>query len=97
MWQTVSGAPHNRRLHRDSRRDGKFLKEDSALKNETKTVKPTLSRYEAADYLGIHVNTLDKSEIPRFRIGRRTLFRLVTLDMFVEEMERISRGPKCGK
>ena len=59
--------------------------------------KQTLTRKEAAYYLGIHPNTLDRSEIPRFRIGGRVLFRLVTLDMFVEEMERKSRGPKCKK
>ena len=67
------------------------------MEGESATTKTTLTRKEAADYLGIHLNTLDKSEIPRFRIGTRVLFRLVTLDMFVEEMERKSRGTKCKK
>ena len=64
---------------------------------EDAITKQTLTRKEAAHYLGIHINTLDKSEIPRFRIGGRVLFRLVAVDMFVEEMERKSRGPKCKK
>ena len=67
------------------------------MEGESATIKTTLSRQEAADYLGVHINTLDNSDIPRIRIGTRVLFRLVTLDMFVEEMERKSRGPKCKK
>jgi len=42
--------------------------------------KQTLSREEAAKYLGIHVNTLDRTNIPRVRIGGRVLFRRITLD-----------------
>jgi len=50
------------------------------LEGETSTEKQTLSRKEAADYLGIHLNTLDRSNIPRVRIGGRVLFRRTTLE-----------------
>jgi hypothetical protein len=45
------------------------------------------SRIEAAKYLGIHVNTIDKSGIPRVRIGSRTIFRKVALDRYLRERE----------
>ena len=67
------------------------------MEGEPKAEKQTFSRQEAANYLGIHINTLDNSDIPRIRFGRKVLFRLATLNMFVEEMERKSRGPKCKK
>jgi hypothetical protein len=72
------------------------LKEDSNLENENTLTKPVLSREEAAAYLGIHSNTLDKSDIPRIYVGRRTLFRMETLNKYFEEMEQ-TRRPRCGK
>jgi hypothetical protein len=47
-----------------------------------------LSRKEAAKYLGVHINTLDHSDIPRVRLGCRTLFRQKTLDKYVQDLER---------
>jgi len=69
---------------------------------EGETVKLVLSRKEAAKYLGIHWNTLDRSEIPRIRIGGRTVFRVRTLDAYLSKMERHGyslnkRGPKCKR
>ena len=49
------------------------------MESET-TVKQTLSREEAAKYLGVHINTLDKSNVPRVRVGGRVLFWQKTLD-----------------
>jgi excisionase family DNA binding protein len=56
---------------------------------------PVLSRREAAKYLGIHINTLDKSDIPRVRMGRKIMFRQKTLDKYVLELERKWK-PKKG-
>jgi len=68
------------------------------LESETKTTKPVLSRKEAAAYLGIHINTLDNSDIPRIHIGRRTLFRQKTLDRHIAGNEKSqSRRQRCGK
>jgi len=66
------------------------------LENENTLKKQVLSRDEAAAYLGIHFNTLDKSDIPRIYVGRRTLFRKETLNKYFAKMERIRR-PKCKK
>jgi len=71
------------------------------LENETTLTKNYLSRREAAEYLGIHINTIDQhSELPRIHFGRRTLFRKSTLDKFFEDLEQAGidlnkRGPKC--
>jgi len=60
------------------------------------TVKLVLSRKEAAAYLGISINTIDKHpEIPRHKIGSRTLFRKENLDRFVLENEK--GVTKCKK
>ena len=50
--------------------------------------KQTLSRKEAAAYLGIHLNTLDRSNVPRIHIGRRVLYRRKTLDRFLNDREQ---------
>jgi hypothetical protein len=50
--------------------------------------KQVFSRMEAAAYLGIHWNTLDKSDIPRVRMGGRILFRRKTLDKYLADVER---------
>jgi len=63
--------------------------------------KHVLSAKEAADYLGVHINTISKHiEIPRFRIGGRVLFRKEKLDQFILENEQTasikkSRGSRC--
>ena len=70
------------------------------MENEVK--RPVLSRDETAAYLGIHINTLDKCNIPRIHIGGRTLFKRETLDRYLTENEKLGinlnkRGPKCKK
>jgi len=63
----------------------------------------TLNREQAAAYLGIHINTIDKHpEIPRMRIGSRVIFRKEKLDQFILENEttasvKKSRGTRCKK
>jgi hypothetical protein len=64
------------------------LKEDSTLENEATLTKPVLSRKEAAAYLGIHINTLDKNDVPRIHLGGRTLFRVKALDKYLAKNER---------
>jgi len=55
---------------------------------ESETTKNYLSRREAAEYLGIHLNTLDlHKELPRIHFGGRTLFRKTTLEKFFADME----------
>jgi excisionase family DNA binding protein len=74
-----------------------FAKEDSTLENETTITKLVFSRKEAAAYLGIHCNTLDRSAIPRIRIGRRILFKRETLEKLLTEVEPDRRGRGCRK
>jgi len=50
--------------------------------------KQVLSRKEAAAYLGIHLNTLDRSDVPRLQIGRRVLYRIKTLDKLLNDREQ---------
>jgi hypothetical protein len=72
-----------------------FLKEDSTLSDNALPIKTVFSRKEAAVYLGIHVNTLDMhSEIPRIKIGGRTLFKTQTLEKYLSDMEK---GASCKK
>jgi len=54
---------------------------------EETTTKNYLSRREAAEYLGVHINTIDTSKIPRIHFGGRTLFRKITLDKYFEDLE----------
>jgi len=50
--------------------------------------KQVLTRDETAAYLGIHLNTLDRSDVPRIHIGARVLFRKATVDKYLSDMER---------
>jgi hypothetical protein len=62
------------------------------LSDEVQLTKLVLSRKEAANYLGISINTLDlHKEIPRLRIGVRTLFRIETLNQYLANMEKACR------
>jgi hypothetical protein len=68
-----------------------FYLEAAALENlvnRTSPGNPLLSRREAAAYLGVHINTLDHSDIPRVRMGWRVLFRQKTLEKYVLDLER---------
>lgn len=58
---------------------------------------PALSRKETAAYLGICITTLDNSDIPRIRIGTRTLFRKSTLDELIAEREKSPKARKARK
>jgi hypothetical protein len=44
-----------------------------------------LSRREAASYLGICLTLLDRSSIPRSKIGKRVLFQKSVLNKYLEE------------
>ena len=71
------------------------------MENQTVTEKLVFSRVEAAAYLGIHRNTLDRSKIPRIHIGARTLFRKQTLDKYLTDIEKKWKSEDgrtaCGK
>ena len=62
---------------------------------EDTIAKQTLTRKEAAAYIGIHINTLDRSDIPRIYFGRKVLFKRESLDKCFTEVQR--RSPKCRK
>jgi hypothetical protein len=49
-----------------------------------------LSRKEAAIYLGICLTTLDRSSIPRAKIGKRILFKKSVLNLWLEQQMRMS-------
>jgi excisionase family DNA binding protein len=57
------------------------------MENQPALEKQVLSRMEAAAYLGVHYNTIDRSDIPRIRIGGRTLFRKKALDKYLVALE----------
>jgi excisionase family DNA binding protein len=78
------------------------LRRIAIMENGT-VVRMTLTRKEAAHYLGVHINTIDRSSIPRLRIGGKVLFRIDTLEKFLEgevvpEGKQQMRRPKqCTK
>ena len=47
--------------------------------------KLNLSRNETAFYLGLHVNTLDKVNIPHAKIGRRTVYSKQVVDAWLAD------------
>ncbi len=46
--------------------------------------KPFLSRKETAFYLGVHVNTLDRANLPCSKVGRRKVFSRILLDQWLK-------------
>lgn len=54
-------------------------------------VRSTLTTKEAAEYLGISVDMVFKmvreKRIPHFRVGRRILFRVSSIDEWIEQQE----------
>jgi hypothetical protein len=70
------------------------------LENEFPKEKQVFSRRETAAYLGIHMNTLDKTDIPRIYMGGRVLFRKKVLDKYLTDLESAPkpRGrPRYGR
>lgn len=51
----------------------------------------TLTVQEVADYLGVHQDTIytmvRQKQIPHFRVRRRILFNLGTIDSWIEKQE----------
>ena len=47
--------------------------------------KAMFSRKETAFYLGLHVNTLDRANIPHTKIGRRTVYSKQVLDAWIAD------------
>ncbi len=50
----------------------------------------SLTRFDAANYLGISVRALDsycqRGDIPKVKLGRKTVIRVVDLDAFLARM-----------
>lgn len=55
------------------------------LSYDTIKEKPFLSRKETAFYLGLHVNTLDKTSIPFSKIGKRKVYSRKAVDSWILE------------
>jgi len=55
-----------------------------------------LSKEEAASYLGIGVTLLTELDIPAVKFGRRLVYDVVDLDLWLEEYKRSERG-RVGK
>jgi hypothetical protein len=54
--------------------------------NATQTTSDILTRAAAAEYLHICKTTLDRqTDIPRVRIGKRVLFKKVSLDKWLDQ------------
>ncbi|MGM0903098.1 MAG: helix-turn-helix domain-containing protein [Bacillota bacterium] len=51
----------------------------------------TITAQEAADYIGVHIDTIytmvRQKEIPHIRVRRRILFKTDTLDAWMHEQE----------
>jgi len=67
------------------------------LESESTVTKPMLHREDAARYLGIHVNTLDLSDIPRVRFGRYVFFKRDVLDKCFDTGFETKRRNECKK
>jgi len=80
----------------DGRTDGKFLEEVSTLENGQEAERG-YSRKAAAAYLGIHINTLDRSDIPRVYFGRSVVFKREVLDRCFDVGFKIKGEAKCKK
>jgi excisionase family DNA binding protein len=54
----------------------------------------TVTAQEVADYIGVHLDTIytmvRQKEIPHFRVRRRILFSLETIDAWMHEQEQKS-------
>jgi excisionase family DNA binding protein len=52
----------------------------------------TVTAKEIADYIGVHLDTIytmvRQKEIPHFRVRRRILFSLETIDAWMREQEQ---------
>ena len=53
-----------------------------------------LSRKQAAAFLGICKNTLDRLDIPRTKIGRRVMFRREVLSKWIDDHTETSKRGK---
>ena len=54
-----------------------------------------LSRRETADLLGICRNTLDRSDIPRIKIGKRVVYKRDVLNKWLDDQtEKGKKGKK---
>jgi len=54
-----------------------------------------LSRKQAAAFLGICTNTLDRQDIPKTKIGRRVMFKREVLNKWIDDhTEKGKRGLK---
>lgn len=51
----------------------------------TLSEKAFLSRKETAFYLGLHVNTLDRANIPHAKIGNRTIYSKEVLEKWLAD------------
>lgn len=54
----------------------------------------TVTAQEVADYIGVHLDTIytmvRQKQIPHFRVRRRILFSLETIDAWMREQEQKS-------
>lgn len=56
--------------------------------NSTQVVlSDVLNRRQAAQYIGVAIQTLDKLDLPRIKICRRVIFRKSSLDKWLSEHE----------
>jgi hypothetical protein len=62
----------------------------------TENEKQAFSRKDAAKYLGVCLNTLDRAGIPRVRIARRVIYRRSALDKWLEEREEPCEPKRKG-
>lgn len=57
----------------------------NTLSFSTLSEKAFLSRKETAFYLGLHVNTLDRANIPHTKIGNRTVYSKAILEKWLSD------------
>jgi hypothetical protein len=48
--------------------------------NTTMAIGEILSRKQAAEYMGVCQNTLDRFDLPRIKVRRRVMYRISVID-----------------
>jgi hypothetical protein len=66
------------------------------MDTETKVECGVYTRKQLVEYLGVHLNTIDRSDLPRIKIAGRVLYRKSTVEKWLREKES-SNGKYKGK
>jgi hypothetical protein len=66
------------------------------MDTEAKVECGVYTRKQLVAYLGVHLNTIDRSDLPRIKIAGRVLYRKSTVEKWLREKES-TNGKYKGK